>query len=92
MIMITKSYSCDINGPRRRRGNKYSKYQKCLSMMMLIRTKQHLSNIWSSIHGKVKQHWGWIENNVAYIKKRLHMLYFFQPIHHPFAQNFWFAL
>ena len=25
------------------------------------RVKQHLSNIWSSIHEKVKQHWGWVE-------------------------------
>ena len=23
--------------------------------------KKHLSNIWSSIHEKVKQHWGWVE-------------------------------
>ena len=35
--------------------------KKCLSMMMLIFIKQHLSNIWSSIHEKVKQHWGWIK-------------------------------
>ena len=25
---------------------------------MLIWTKQHLSNVWSSIHEKVNQHWG----------------------------------
>ena len=31
--------------------------------MMLIRIKQHLSNIWSS----VQEDWGWIEKkNVAY--------------------------
>ena len=28
--------------------------------------KQHLSNAWSSIHEKVKQHWGWVEKSVAY--------------------------
>ena len=28
--------------------------------------KQYLSNIWSSIHEKVKQHWCWVEKNVAY--------------------------
>ena len=38
-----------------------SKYKKCLSMMMLICIKQHLSNISSSIHEKVKQHWDWVE-------------------------------
>ena len=30
------------------------KYRKCLSMMKLLYIKQHLSNIWSSIHEKVK--------------------------------------
>ena len=45
---------------------------KCVSsMVMLILIKQHPRNIWSSIHEKVKQHWGWVEKNVAYIKKRI---------------------
>ena len=39
------------------------------SMVMLILIKQHQRNIWSSIHEKVKQHWGWVEKNVAYIRK-----------------------
>ena len=29
---------------------------------------QHLSNLWSSIDDKVKQHWGWVEKSVAYKK------------------------
>ena len=33
--------------------------------------KQHLSNIWSSIHEKVRQHWRWAEKSVAY-KKRVY--------------------
>ena len=33
----------------------------CLSMVMLICIKQYFSNIWSSIHEKVKQHWGWVK-------------------------------
>ena len=33
--------------------------------------KQHLSNIWSSIHKKVKQHLVWVEKSVAYKKKRV---------------------
>ena len=28
--------------------------------------KEHLSNIWSSIHEKGNQRWGWVENSVAY--------------------------
>ena len=49
--------------------SKYSKYKECISMMMLICIKQHLSNIWSSIHEKVKQHRGLVEKSVAYDKK-----------------------
>ena len=30
-------------------------------MAILIRFKQHLSNIWSPIHEKNKQHWDWVE-------------------------------
>ena len=37
----TRSHRCDMN----RHGYKYSKYKKCLSIMMLIYIKQHLSNI-----------------------------------------------
>ena len=37
-------------------------------MIMLIGTKQHPSNIWGSIHEKVKQHWGWVEKSAAYQK------------------------
>ena len=31
--------------------------------------KQHLNNIWSSIHKKVKQHWDGVEKNAVYKKK-----------------------
>ena len=44
----------DLNRPWSRR--KCSKNKKCLSKMMLLCIKQHLSNIWSSIYEKVKQH------------------------------------
>ena len=44
-----------------RHGHENSKYRKCLSMMMLICIKHHLSNICSSIHEKVKQDWGCVE-------------------------------
>ena len=35
--------------------NTNSKYRKCLTMMMFICIKQHLSNILFSIHENVKQ-------------------------------------
>ena len=38
-------------------------------MVMLLCIKQHLSNIWSSIHEKVKQNWGWITKKALLIKK-----------------------
>ena len=41
-------------------------------MMLKCIKQQHLSNIWSSIHEKVKQHWGW----VAYEKNR-----FYEKLH-----------
>ena len=37
--------------------------------MMLLCIKQHLSNIWSSIHKKVKQHWCWVEKRCCLLKK-----------------------
>ena len=55
--MKNSLHRCDIN----RHGHKYSKYKMWLSMMMLICIKQHLSNILSSIHENVKQHWGLVE-------------------------------
>ena len=38
-------------------------------MMMPIYIKQHLSNIWSSIHEKLKQNWGWAKKKALLIKK-----------------------
>ena len=45
MKMKIRSHRQDINRPRPIHGHKYSKYRKCLSMIMLICIKQHLSNI-----------------------------------------------
>ena len=65
-----RSHRHDINRLSTRHGHKYTKYKMCLSIVMVVCINQHLSNIWSSIYEKVKQHWGWIEKSVAYIKKR----------------------
>ena len=61
MKMKNESYRYDVNRSWSRHGYKYTKYKKCLSIMMLICTKQQLSNIWSSIHEKLKQHCDWVE-------------------------------
>ena len=57
MKMKSRSHRYDINRPGSRHGYRYIKYEKCLPMMMLICIIQHLTNIWTSIHEKVKQHW-----------------------------------
>ena len=54
--MKNRSHRHDINRPKPRHGDKYTKYKKGLAMMMLISVKQHLRSISSSIHVKVKQH------------------------------------
>ena len=51
----------DLTRPRSRHGHKYTNNKMRLSITMVICIKQHLSKIWSWIHEKVKQHWGWVE-------------------------------
>ena len=63
MKMKSRSHIYDTNRPRPRHGHKYSKYKKCLSMMMLICIMQNLSNIWSSIYEK-------LSNTEAGLKKK----------------------
>ena len=46
-----------------------SKYKNCLNVMILIYIKEHRSNIWSSIHKKVKQRWCWVGKKALLIKK-----------------------
>ena len=43
--MEKRSHRYDINGLRPRHGHKYTKYKMCLTIIMLIRVKQHLRNI-----------------------------------------------
>ena len=59
-----RSHRYDINWPRPRHGEKYTKYKMCLDIMMVISIKQHLSNIWSWIHEKVER----IKKSFAYKK------------------------
>ena len=63
----SKSHRYDINRPRRRNRHKYTKCKMCLRMMMVVCNKQPLSNIWNSIHQKIKQHLGWVEKKAAYV-------------------------
>ena len=43
--MKNRSYRYDMNRPRPRHGHKYTKYKMYLRIMMVICSKQHLSNI-----------------------------------------------
>ena len=52
-----------------RHEHKYSKYKKCLSMMMPICVKQQLSKIWSSMNESIKQHWDWDGKKCCLYKK-----------------------
>ena len=56
-----RSQRYEINRPRPRHEHKHAKYKMCLSITMVICIKQHLSNIWSLVHEKVKLHCGWVE-------------------------------
>ena len=83
MKMKNKSHRYGINRLSFKHGQKSSTYTNCRVMMTLICIKQHQSNIWNSIHEKIKQHWGWVEKSVAYKKKKCvsiiilrHFLYF----------------
>ena len=55
MEMKDRLHIYDINTLRSRHGHTYNKYKKLVSMVMRTCIKQHLSNIWSSIHEKVNQ-------------------------------------
>ena len=44
----------------------YTRYKMCLSIMIVTHTKHYLSNIWNSIHEKVKQLW--VKKSVTYKK------------------------
>ena len=54
--METRLHRYNINKASPRHGHKYNKYKMCLIMMIVKCIKQHLSNIWSSVHEEVKQH------------------------------------
>ena len=58
-MRLTMKNRYNINKTRSRHGQKCTKYKICT--MMVLQNKQHLSNIWSWIHEKVKQHWDWVK-------------------------------
>ena len=74
--MKKRSHRCDINRLRPRNRHKYTNYKMYVSMMMIICSKQHLSNIWSSSHEKVKQQLGWVEKKMLLIKKSVYLFTF----------------
>ena len=58
MEMKKWSHRYNINRPSSWYGHKYSKYDV---WWYSVWWHLYVSNIWSSIHKKVKQHWGWVE-------------------------------
>ena len=79
-----ESHRYGINNPRLRHGYKCIKYEMCLIIMMVIGIKQHLSNIWSSIH----------ENVNPYVPNALFLYYltvfwYFQEIEKGCIGNEW---
>ena len=66
MKMRHGSHRYEINRLRPRHEHKYIRYEMCLSKMMVICIKQNLSNVWSSIHERVKQHWSWVNKGGTY--------------------------
>ena len=87
MKMKIRSHKHNINSPRSR----LIANIRILCMMMLICIKQHLSNIWTLIHEKVKQRWSWIEKkSVLYIKKSVLVgTYFNESVFNPFFVPSW---
>ena len=69
--MKNRSHRYYINRPRSRHGHICSRYKKYLRIMMLISIKHHLSNYWSLIHEKFKQHWDWAEKKRCLILPRV---------------------
>ena len=64
--MKNRSLRYNLDRRRLRHGRKCTKHKMDPCKMM-----QHLSNIWSSIHETVKQHWGWVEKKRCLYKKRM---------------------
>ena len=64
--MKNRSHRHNINSPRSR----HTVSIRIVSVWwcLYVCIKQHLSGTWSSVHEKVKQHWGWAEKSVAYKK------------------------
>ena len=66
--MKNRSHIYDIYRPRPRHGHKYNKCKICLIIMMVICTKQNISNIWCSIHEKLGNTKAELKKSPAYKK------------------------
>ena len=69
MKMKNRSHRRDIKRPTSKHAYKHSTSKKCLSMIMVICIKEHLSNIWSSVHEEIEQHQGWVEKKLCLYRK-----------------------
>ena len=58
----------DINRTKQTHGHKHTKYKICLSIMMVMCNKQHLSNIWSWSLKKLRSTQADLKKSIAYKK------------------------
>ena len=66
-----RSHRYDINSHRSRHGHECSKYKKCLTMVMLVCIKQHLSNIEAQFMVKLSNTEAELKKSVVYKKKHV---------------------
>ena len=67
--MKNRLHMYDINRPTPRHEHKYTNFKMCHSTMMVICIKQHLNNIWSSIHEKLSNTEAQLKKKTLLIKK-----------------------
>ena len=79
--MKNRSQRYDVNRLRPRHGHRYNKRKICLSMMIIC-IKQHLNNIWSFIHKKIKGYLRYktITSQMCHLRHRLIIFLFYRKV------------
>ena len=81
--MKNRSQRYDVNRLRPRHGHRYNERKICLSMMIIC-IKQHLSNIWSLIHKKIKGYLRYktktITFQMCHLRHRLIIFLFYRKV------------
>ena len=69
--MKNRSHRYDINRPRPRHGQRYTKYKMYLSIMMVICIKQHQATFEAQFMKRLSNTEAELKKSVAYNKKRV---------------------